>query len=462
MNPVKKLLMGSKRSHFNLTKQFALFSALCILLIGAVSAYMLSHLFTESILSRDATVSQEFIDSVIAADETWRFLLNTKDELNRTALEEFFSHVTHMPDVVRANVYGSDKSILWSSSEELIGEHFVENEELDETLAGELTYESSIIGDTSKEEHKDLDEALIGMRFVETYIPIWNGDRSRVVGAVELYKLPRALHQSIVEGQRLIWISALLGGLLLFSTLYWIVERASRVMERQHQQLIETRSLSMIGETASAVAHAMRNPLASIRACAELTLTDDLEGARESAMDIINEADRLDRWARELLQFSATNTEAAEELDLNALIQDVLAEHTVILNRTATRLELGLSQQKPSVWAHHAPLSQILGNLITNAVEAMGEEGRLSVKVVTDLQHKQAIVSIADNGPGLSDEISGKLFRPFATTKPTGTGLGLALSKRLVEHYDGTLILRNNATAGVTAIINLPLAGSQA
>ena len=70
------LLMGTKKSNFNLTKQFALLSFLCILMIVAVSTFMLSKLFTEKLLTRDASVSQEFIDSVISADRTWRFFLD--------------------------------------------------------------------------------------------------------------------------------------------------------------------------------------------------------------------------------------------------------------------------------------------------------------------------------------------------------------------------------------------------
>ncbi len=461
MKPVPKLLLRRKARTFDLTKQFALLSFLCILLIGVVSAFMLSQLFTNKILSLDATVSQEFIDSITATDETWRFFLDTKDQQNLSGLEKFFSYVAHMPDVVRANVYDDDKSVLWSSTPELIGEHFKDNEELDASLRGELTFESGIIGDTDKEEHKDPGGNLAGMHFIETYVPIWNGDRSKVVGSVELYKLPRVLHQSIIEGQRLIWISALLGGLLLFTSLYWIVKRASLVMENQQQRLIETRSLSMIGETSSAIAHAMRNPLASIRACAELTLSDNLEGARESAMDIISETDRLDRWARELLQFSVTNTETPEALDINALMKDVLAQHEAILKRTSTTLQLDLAKNKLAVRGHHAPLSQVYGNLIMNAVEAMGKGGMLVVKTAADPRDKQVIVTILDNGPGLSKEIRRRLFQPFATTKPTGTGLGLALSRRLVEHYDGTLSIDSEAGRGVTATVKLPLAGDR-
>lgn len=362
-----------------------------------------------------------------------------------------------MPDVVRANVYGRDGSVLWSSDLDLIGEHFKDNEELDASLSGELIFKSGIIGHTVKDEHKNLNENLRGMRFIETYIPIWNGDGSAVVGAVELYKLPRVLHQSIIEGQRLIWISALTGGLLLFTSLYWIVKRASRVMETQQQRLIETKSLSMIGETASAVAHAMRNPLASIRACAELTLTDDLEGARESAMDIISEADRLDRWARELLQFSVTNPEAPEQLDINDLVRAVLKEHEETLNRSAITLHLSMAEVQLPVHAHLAPLSQVFGNLIMNAVEAMGEHGELTITTTLDSRRNNVVVSLKDNGPGLSKEIKDKLFQPFATTKHTGTGLGLALSRHLVEHYDGILEIKSEPGRGVTVTVCLPV-----
>lgn len=449
--------MDNKRDKFNLTRQFALLSFVCILLISSVSALLLTQLFTDKILTQDANVSQEFINSITAADQSWRFFLKENPQSGDSDLDEFLTHISHVPDMVRANVYGRDGTMLWSSAPELIGEHFKDNDELEEALDGELVFESGIVGSTVKEEHKNLGDNVAGLRFVETYIPIWDGKHSTVVGAVELYKLPRALHQSIVEGQRLIWESALVGGLLLFAALYWIVKRASLVMESQHQQLIESRSLSMIGETASAVAHAMRNPLASIRACAELTLSDDLDGARESAMDIINESDRLDRWARELLQFSATNTQAMEQLELNELLRAVIAEHDAVLQRANISLDADLTPQRLPIEAHNAPLSQVFGNLIMNAIEAMVDHGKISIKTVFDPRDKNAIVTITDNGPGLSKEIKRLLFRPFATTKPAGTGLGLALSRRLVEHYEGSLQIDSPEGMGVTATIILPL-----
>ncbi len=442
--------------NFNLTRQFALFSFLTILFISVVSAIMLSRLFTEKILSQEAGVSQAFIDSIVKADKTWRFFTDTQNPKNREALHEFFNHMAYMPDMVRANVYGKDQKVLWSSDPELIGQIFHENDELEACLKGELIFESGIVGKTTKEEHVHLGDDKIGLRFIETYIPIWNEEHQQTVGAVELYNLPIQLHKSITEGQRLIWISAFMGGLLLYSTLYWIVRRANRVMQSQQRQLIESKTLSMIGETASAVAHSMRNPLASIRVCAELTLTDNLEGARESAMDIINETDRLDRWARELLQFSSSQQEELERIEVNEMVRDVLAGHQPLLDRSGIQLESRIAESPLHINANAAPLAQVIGNLITNAVEAMDENGILTVSTSIEQKPTRVTITVKDTGPGLSPAIESKLFRPFSTTKSNGTGLGLALSKRLVEHYDGTIDLQSVSGQGVTVTIQLP------
>ncbi len=443
---------------FNLTRQFAFFSFLTILFIGLVSASMLSSLFTDKILGEEARVSQAFIDSIVTADGTWRFFMDTRKPENIEALHEFFNHMAYMPDVVRANVYGKDQKVLWSSDPVIIGQLFHDNDELEATLNGELIFESGIVGKTTKEEHVHLGDDKIGLRFIETYIPIWNENHSETVGAVELYKVPIKLHNSIVEGQRLIWASAFMGGVLLFSTLYWIVSRANRVMQSQQRQLIETKSLSMIGETAAAVAHSMRNPLASIRVCAELTLSDDLDGARESALDIINETDRLDRWARELLQFSASQQDEIERVNINQIVQEVLAGHNSLLGRSSIQLDCRLTDKPTHVNANAAPMAQVVGNLITNAVEAMEESGTLMVTTTLERKPARVKITIRDTGPGLAQGMQDKLFRPFSTTKSNGTGLGLALSKRLVEHYEGSIDLVSTAGQGVTVTISLPAA----
>jgi signal transduction histidine kinase len=190
-----------------------------------------------------------------------------------------------------------------------------------------------------------------------------------------------------------------------------------------------------------------------------MSLTDDLEGVRESALEIMGETDRMDRWAREFLQFSVINTNSPEYLDLNDLVRTVLKEHETVLDRMAISVQLDMVAAQLPVNANASPLSQVLGNLIMNAVEAMGENGELKISTSLDSHCNHAVVSITDNGPGLLEEIKDKLFQPFATTKPTGTGLGLALSMHLVEHYSGILEILNEPGRGVTATVRLPLLG---
>ena len=90
----------------------------------------------------DATVSQDFVESIVEAEGTWSYFVAKRTGDENPVLDSFFSHISHMPDVVRANVYSADRTILWSSDAALIGEHFPENDELAATLRGELTFES--------------------------------------------------------------------------------------------------------------------------------------------------------------------------------------------------------------------------------------------------------------------------------------------------------------------------------
>ena len=451
-----KLSGGLMTERFNLVRQFAILSFVCIAAITLVSSFLLSRFLTDRILLRDATVSMEFIGSIVEAEGTWSYFENRQPNSNSPELESFFNHIAHLPDVVRANVYGADRVVLWSSDVGLIGKKFAGNEELEEALRGELDYETGIVGATDKAEHETLQQ---GLRFVEIYSPIWNSNQSSVVGVVEVYKLPRALNQTIVDGQRLVWASAIIGGVILFSSLFWIVRRANQTMGAQQRSLIESEALATIGETAAAVAHSMRNPLASIRASAELTLSDDLDGARESAGDIIGETDRLDQWARDLLHFSRLDAGHLELVDMNDAIRSVLNKREAGAQRKNPEIRQELMAALPPIRANIAPISQALDSIITNAVDAVDDDGVVSLKTSLDNAASNVVIAISDNGPGLSKAMTGEVFRPFFTTKGTGTGLGLPLSRRLIRRYGGTLTLESVEGRGTTVTIRLPAAG---
>ena len=117
---------------------------------------------------------------------------------------------------------------------------------------------------------------------------------------------------------------------------------------------------------------------------------------------------------------------------------------------------LALSDPLPAAEANAAPIGQVLNSLIANALEAMPKEGALRIETRHDGAAKAVEIRVCDTGPGLSEDAARKVFRPFFTTKQGGLGVGLALSRRIVARYGGTLDLASVAGQGTTAILRLP------
>lgn len=426
---------------FDLVRWFAVLSLICIAAISIASAYGQSRFLTDQALQRDATVTKEFIDSIVEAQGTAEHFLRHDGGRFSPQLKSFFNHILRMPDVIAANVYDAKGTALWSSNAVMKGQTYEDNDELATALTGKLIYETGIVGEADKEEHGGLAGKRKGERFVETYVPILGKDRGAAVGVVEIYKIPRGLQALLRDGLKLLWIASGVGAAQLFGSLFWIVQRASRVMTGQQRQLIEMESLAMLGETAAAVTHNIRNPLAAIRASAELALGDDLEGARESARDIIAEADRLNRWTHALLLFSSTDKAPVEAIDINACIALVAQEHRASFEKRNMRPILNLANGLPRVRGVTASFNQVLSSLFENAVTAMTAGGELRIASAPAKSGEGIAVTIADTGPGLSGDLIEKALKPFYTTKPGGTGLGLPLARQIMHRHGGELSL---------------------
>jgi two-component system sporulation sensor kinase A len=147
---------------------------------------------------------------------------------------------------------------------------------------------------------------------------------------------------------------------------------------------------------------------------------------------------------------------------MNNLVKDVVREYEPVAKRTGVSLRLIITDSSLPVKTSATPLSQVFGNLIMNALEAMTGHGELTIATFLDSHRNHVIVRFTDNGPGLSKEIQDRLFQPFITTKSTGTGLGLALSRHLVEHYHGILTIESEPGQGVTVTVSLPVTGDLA
>ena len=436
---------------FNLSRWFAVISLVSIAAISAVSGWMLSRFLMERMLQQEGRLTQQFIDSLVRVQRV-SVHFSPGQKVPSPELKEFFAHVFDLPEVLRANLYSKDGTVLWSSDPSLVGRQFRDNPELEQALSGSLVAHGGV---AEKPEHSDLDP--LHPYFFEIYAPVRGEPAGDVVGVVELYRTPRALFEAISAGQRAIWIGATLAGALLYVALFWMVRRADEVIRAQGERLLQSEKLSLAGEMSTAVAHGIRNPLSSIRSSAELALETGQEQWREAAHDIVEQVDRLESWVRELLSYSQPLAGKLEPIDVAAVLMESLQGFERECERRGIEVSTTLGTALLPVKADRLGLGQVFNSLIANAVQAIERNGRIIVSIAVE-GNRRLRVSIADSGPGMSSAALLDAFKPFHTTKAKGIGVGLPLSRRIVERYGGSIDLASSPGKGTTAHVLLPAA----
>ncbi len=438
---------------FSLVHRFILFSLIAIAFVVAIFSWALSRQVTQKTLERDFTVSTEFVNSVVRLRNATSYFYGEVLSGSAPEVEQFFRDLAARPDVFRANVYGFDRTIIWSSDPDMIGRRFDGNTELEAAFRNDPNPKISLARNHDKEEHASLPENV--SEFIEHYLPIWAGDASRVIGAVEVYRSPENLLRSIHDMRRLIWIGAAVASILLFAMLVLVVWYANRLLRVQERRLVEAERLAVVGEMTTAVAHGFRNPLASIRSCAELALEDDLTpDARRSITDIVSQSDRLESWIRGFL-ISARDQDGAPVCRLDDVVRESLGGFAAQLQGRNITCRFRDAGDSPLVGAAHAELGQVLNTLLSNSIEAIQQDGEIRIQREIGADGFVRL-EVADTGPGLSSDAANHLFEPFATSKSSGVGVGLSLAHRFVERSGGTLEIVNSDAGGARALVRLP------
>ncbi len=448
---------------FSLRKRFALASLLVIGAIALSLGWLLANILTERMIQREGQVTQEFVQNLLITDQSAGYLLTPNDPELRARFLRSMEHISSksMREPVRANAYSLDGTIIWSTNKKLVGVRHADNDERDEAIKGKLVVESGRTLEPGKNtpDHEGLGPA--GTLFVETYIPVRDPVTDKMLGVMELYKLPPALDAAIRAGVLQLWLACALCAVGLFVTLYWIVARADRLLRAQQVRLAEAQTLASAVELASAVAHNIRNPLASIRVSAEMLEHSQPAGQTEGTettehcRDIMHSVDRADRWITELVRVAQAPQLQPEPVSLGPLVKTCLAEMEPELLRRHIIWTVG-NEAPADVMAHTAILRQILVSIMANAIEAMPGGGELHI---TWRGNGPLIgVRLTDSGTGISEDVRQRLFRPFFSTKSGGLGIGLALVKRMVEQWSGTLTLTPAQPRGTTVEILLPRA----
>jgi PAS domain S-box-containing protein len=256
------------------------------------------------------------------------------------------------------------------------------------------------------------------------------------------------------------------------------LRRSHEELKSAQLQLIQAEKMESVGTLAAGVAHEVKNPLAILMMGVNY-LTKKLGGGEENVQQVLKEMreaiDRADSITRGLLDFSASRQLAVKPESINELIEETLRLVRHELSKNEIVVQKVFAERLPNVGVDKRQIQQVLVNLIVNAVHAMPQGGTLTVrtytKQLTETSHfegsrkathfwigEMAVVTeVEDTGTGIPDENLTKIYDPFFTTKPTGvgTGLGLPVSRKIIELHGGSLDIRNVKGGGVRATILL-------
>ncbi len=229
-------------------------------------------------------------------------------------------------------------------------------------------------------------------------------------------------------------------------------------LEHKNRELMQTRKLAAIGTLASGVAHELNNPLNNISLSAQILQREAGQSCtgevKEAVGDIVGQTERVKRIVGDLLEFARGREPHFQEVELAGLIKAAYRQIGNSRNLEGVRFSFQADAEQVLISADQGQLEQVFTNLFLNAVDAMQEQGELSVAVK---RADQAVtVRISDTGKGIAREAIDKIFEPFYTTKDKGTGLGLAIVYNIIKKHYGDITVASEAGKGTTFTITLP------
>jgi PAS domain S-box-containing protein len=228
--------------------------------------------------------------------------------------------------------------------------------------------------------------------------------------------------------------------------------------------LLQAQRAAAWAEVARRLAHEIKNPLTPIQLSAE-RLQSKLSGKlaaseadmlNRSTQTIVTQVAALKRMVDAFSQYARTPEPSMRQLDLNTVVREVLT----LYESMGSRIRLELGQDLPSVVGDAAQLRQVIHNLLQNAQDALSGVAEPSIVVATQAADAGVRLSVTDNGAGFPEQLMARIFEPYVTTKPGGTGLGLVIVKKIIEEHGGKVSIANLPGGGARVTAYLPVTGA--
>lgn len=319
--------------------------------------------------------------------------------------------------------------------------------------------------------------------------PLWEMDAGQIIGALEgsssatgLYRSPgggylKAGYAPVTRaGEEAVAIAAVeadaefLGGLqdlraiLIFATtlsaaglivFVWFATIAARSLVKARESLLHAETLASMGRMAAGIAHEIRNPLFIIRGAAERLKSAHPESSRDIEELVVEEVDRLDAILTDYLLFARNESAPKQQIDL----VNVLRRSITLVQRTGgadgISIETDFEIGEASLYGEEKKLQQVFLNILLNAIQATVGEGRIDVNLGRNASN--FTIRFSDTGRGIPEKDRERIFEPFYTTRPSGSGLGLAVARRVITDHGGTIAAHPRSGGGTVVTVILPV-----
>ncbi|MCX7908054.1 MAG: ATP-binding protein [Ignavibacteria bacterium] len=228
------------------------------------------------------------------------------------------------------------------------------------------------------------------------------------------------------------------------------------------EKLVQTDKLVLLGQISASLVHEIRNPLAAINL--NLQLLNRSVGENKELLSFINSAlqgvERISKLIDVTLSFSRQTQPQIEQVNLNTIVVNTVDLLNHLLKKKEISITFNLKNDLPPITADSKHIQQILINLLSNSIDAIESKGKIIITTFLEEYPDQNIryscVSVEDNGVGIPEEDLDKIFNPFFTKKPNGTGLGMAITQKLLYRYNGSIVVRSKVGEGTDIIVKFP------
>jgi signal transduction histidine kinase len=450
---------------------FAAVSLLLIVATLAATSQTQARFFREAVIGRESVIVRDMVAALALKELSAEDMARYAEPAAQARFAESFAILKNLSGLVRIKVFDGAGTIVWSDAPKLVGKHVTGHEQdLGGAIRGEVR---AVVNPARRASHAD--EGLPEQELIEFYVPFRiarpgaNGDPA--LGAVSLYRSAKELNFTIRRGLALLWLVSGLGGLLLFAALFWLfrsVYRRQRAAESrfaklssEHERIVQMEKLSAMGQMVGEIAHQFNNPLVGVINLAQRAekQTDNPERVKELLGEIRQAGEHCSGFVRRMLDFTRMSHSEPQDADLADLARETIAffretvgeQPAIAFVPPADEADCGL--RADPVLLRHA-----LFNLIHNAAQA---DPAGPVEVLLARRKSQSgqdgyELAVADHGPGLSAEAMKKLFTPFFSTRPGGTGLGLSVAQHIVVQHGGTIRAEANPGGGARFVVWLP------